>query len=71
MLVGALLTAPDGKTKVVAIAAGHFGSKADGERALAPIKAFKQPIMDEFGPLPYVAINGLLDGAFPAGAFNY
>ncbi len=65
MLVGALLTAPDGKTKVVAIGAGHFGSKADGEKALAPIKAFKQPIMDELGPLPYVAINGLLDGAFP------
>ena len=71
MLVGALLTAPDGKTKVVAIGAGHFGSKADGEKALATIKAFKQPIMDELGPLPYVAINGLLDGAFPTGARNY
>jgi len=71
MLVGALLTAPDGKTKVVAIGAGHFGSKADGEKALAPIKAFGQPIMDVLGPLPYVAINGLLDGAFPTGARNY
>src|SRR5262245_13829602 len=60
MLVGALLTAPDGKTKVVAMAAGHFGSKADGEKALAPIKAFKQPIMDELGPIPFVALSGRL-----------
>lgn len=71
MLVGALLTAPDGKTKVVGMAAGHFGSPADGEKALAPIKAFKQPIMDALGPIPFVALNGLLDGAFPPGAFNY
>ena len=71
MLLGALLTAPDGKTKVVAIAAGHVGSKTDGEKALAPIKAFKQPIMDELGPLPFVTLNSLLDGAFPPGAFNY
>ncbi len=70
MLAAALLTAPDGKTPVVGIAAGHFGSPADAERALAPIKAFK-PMMDMLGPLPYVAINGLLDAAFPAGALNY
>ena len=71
MLVGALLTAPDGKTKVVAMAAGHFGSKADGEKAIGAIKTFKQPILDELGPIPFVALNGLLDGAFPPGAFNY
>jgi FAD/FMN-containing dehydrogenase len=70
MLVAALLTAPDGKTKVAAMALGHFGSRADGERAIAPMKAFK-PILDELGPIPYTALNGLLDGAFPPGAFNY
>lgn len=70
MLVAALLTAPDGKTKVAAMAMGHFGSRADGENAIAPIKAFK-PILDELGPIPYTALNGLLDGAFPPGAFNY
>ncbi len=70
MLVAALLTAPDGKTKVVAMGLGHFGSRADGERTIAPIKASK-PILDELGPIPYTALNGLLDGAFPPGAFNY
>jgi FAD/FMN-containing dehydrogenase len=67
MLVGALLTAPDGKTKVVAIGAGHFGSKADGEKALATIKAFKQPIMDEFGP-PRTSRSTACSTAFPTGA---
>ncbi len=70
MLVCALLIAPDGQTKVAGIGAGHFGPTADAEKAMAPIKAFR-PMMDQLGPIPYSALNGLLDDGFPAGALNY
>ncbi len=36
-----------------------------------PIKAFGPAVMDILGPMPYVASNMLLDGAFQKGARNY
>jgi FAD/FMN-containing dehydrogenase len=72
MLVAGLVTAPDGSgAKLAAILAGHFGSAAAGEAAVKPIKAYGPPVMDAIGPIPYSALNGLLDGAFPKGALNY
>jgi FAD/FMN-containing dehydrogenase len=71
MLLGALLTGPDGTTKLSGLAAGHFGSLADGEAAVKPIKAFGSPVMDVLGPIPYVALNSMLDASFPKGARNY
>jgi FAD/FMN-containing dehydrogenase len=71
MLVAALQTAPDGSNKVVGIVGGHSGSLKDGEAALRPLKAFGPPVMDVIGPIPYAALNGMLDPAFPKGALNY
>ena len=71
MLVCGLLTAPDGATKLAGIVAAHCGPLADGQAAVAPIKAFGPPVMDAMGPIPYSAQNGLLDAAFPKGALNY
>ena len=68
--VGALLTGPDGG-KLVAMAAGHCGSQADGAKAVAPIKQFGKPVLDILGPMPYCQLNGLLDGAFPKLGRNY
>jgi FAD/FMN-containing dehydrogenase len=71
MLFAAMLTAPDGITKLIAIAAGHFGPTATAEAAMAPIKAFGNPVLDTLQPISYVALNGMLDAAFPKGALNY
>lgn len=70
-IVAALLTAPDGATKLVGIAAGYMGPAEGAEAALAPIKSFGTPAMDMMGSIPYVALNGMLDAAFPKGALNY
>jgi FAD/FMN-containing dehydrogenase len=70
-LAAALLTGPDGATKLVGIAAGHCGPLEAGAKALAPIKAFGSPVMDAMGPIPYEQLNQMLDGAFPRGARNY
>ncbi len=71
MLVGGLLTAPDGVTKIVAIIAGHFGPLDAGATDTRKIKEFGQPIVDVIGPMPYTALNSMLDGDFPRGARNY
>jgi len=67
----ALLTGPDGTTKLVGIASGYMGASEGAEAALAPIKQFGTPVLDATGPIPYVALNGMLDAAFPKGALNY
>jgi FAD/FMN-containing dehydrogenase len=69
--VCALLTGPDGATKLAAIAAAYLGPAAGAEAVLGPVKRFGSPVMDAMGPISYVALNGLLDGAFPKGALNY
>jgi FAD/FMN-containing dehydrogenase len=71
MLVGALLTGPDGTTKLAAMGAGFFGRAADAEAALRPVKSFSQPVIDAIGPIPYAELNAMLDASFPRGARNY
>lgn len=64
--------APDGSgMQIAALAAAHFGGLAEGEAALQPVKAFGPPVMDVIGPIPYGALNEMLDGGYPKGALNY
>jgi FAD/FMN-containing dehydrogenase len=72
MLVAALQTAPDGSNgRTVGIAGCHCGPIEEGERFFRSLKAYGPPVMDVMGPLPYTALNGMLDGAFPRGARSY
>jgi FAD/FMN-containing dehydrogenase len=67
-----LVHAPDGSgTKLAAMLAVHCGSLAEGEAAVKPIKAFGKPVMDALGPIPYSAMNSMLDAGNPKGALNY
>jgi FAD/FMN-containing dehydrogenase len=67
-----LAHAPDGSgAKIAGMAMCHAGSREDAERDLAPIKEFGAPVMEMIGPMPYPAVNTMLDDAFPRGALNY
>ncbi|MCC7275839.1 MAG: FAD-binding oxidoreductase [Alphaproteobacteria bacterium] len=67
-----MVHAPDGSgTKLVAMVLCHCGDAAAGQAAVRPIKAFGTPAMDAVGPMPYCAVNAMLDGAYPKGALNY
>lgn len=71
-LFAGLTYAPDGSgQKLAMILACHCGALADGEIAVAPIKAFGPPVMDSIGPVPYTGLNQMLDAGFPWGALNY
>jgi FAD/FMN-containing dehydrogenase len=65
-----LLTTPDGM-KVVALAAAYFGPVEEGEKALAPLRAFGPPVADLFAPVPYVSHQTLFDASFPSGRRDY
>ena len=72
MLVAGLQTAPDGSNaRLVGILGGHCGPLSQGEAFFQPIKTFGPPAMDMMGPMPYAALNGMIDPAFPKGAYNY
>ncbi len=71
MLFFALLTGPDGVTKLAAIVAGHIGPQDKAEAELRPVKEFGKPAMDVIGPMPYSMLNSMLDASFPRGARNY
>jgi hypothetical protein len=43
----------------------------DGERAIKPLRSFGSPIGDGIQPMPYVAVQSMLDGFFPTGRQHY
>src|ERR1700682_3462499 len=71
-IFGTLTHAPDGSgMKLAALATCHCGSLGAGEKAMRPLKQFGSPALDAIGPMPYCQLNGMLDGAYPRGAFHY
>jgi FAD/FMN-containing dehydrogenase len=47
------------------------GDVAEGERALAPLRRLGTPIADVVRPVPYLAIQSMLDGGAPHGRHYY
>jgi FAD/FMN-containing dehydrogenase len=67
-----VLHAPDGSgTKLAAIIVCHCGDLDGGRAATDPVKRFGSPAIDAIGPMPYSAVNTMVDGGFPRGALNY
>ena len=67
-----LLHAPDGSgAPIVAMVVCHCGPLDEGEAAVKPIKEFGSPALDAIGPMPYDAVNRMLDAGSPKGALNY
>jgi hypothetical protein len=47
------------------------GDHEEGERVIAPIREVAQPLMDMVGPMPYVALQSMLDGGAAKGINAY
>ncbi len=47
------------------------GDVAEGERALAPLRRLGAPIADGIRPMPYLALQSMLDGGAPHGRHYY
>ena len=57
--------------RVVIVPGLYAGPVEDGERAMRPLRQLGEPIADLMGPLPYVAMQSLLDALWGPGAYNY
>jgi FAD/FMN-containing dehydrogenase len=66
----ALLHTPDG-TPAAALAVCYTGDMDEGQRVLAPARAFGPPLADAVQPMPFPQMQTLLDGAVPDGQQNY
>jgi hypothetical protein len=47
------------------------GDPADGQKAIAPLREIAPAVADAVRPMPYVAIQGMLDGGAPHGRHYY
>ncbi len=67
-----LVHAPDGSgVKLAAFIICHAGSQEQAEADLRPLLTFGSPAVSQVGPMPYPAVNTMLDAGFPKGALNY
>jgi FAD/FMN-containing dehydrogenase len=66
----ALVTDPEGH-KVIAIIPCWCGDMQEGERVLAPIRAFGPPLADLVERMPYSRMNTLIDQSVRSGQRNY
>ncbi len=57
--------------EVLVFAACHAGDMAEGEKALAPLRALGSPIADVIGPHPYAGWQQAFDPLLTPGARNY
>jgi hypothetical protein len=56
---------------MVAILGVYAGSVEDGAAAVRPLRALAEPLADLMGPMPYTAMQSLLDPLWAAGAQNH
>jgi FAD/FMN-containing dehydrogenase len=56
---------------VVALLGMWSGRPEDGDAATRPFRQLAPAIADVFGPMPYVAMQTLLDPLYPRGMWNY
>jgi FAD/FMN-containing dehydrogenase len=65
-----LATLPDGTPAAVVLLA-YNGSAADGERLLRPLRECAPLLADQVGPLPYMALQSIVENFNPPGLRNY
>jgi FAD/FMN-containing dehydrogenase len=56
---------------LVAVIGMHAGPADVAERALRPLREVATPVADLFGPMPYVAMQSLVDPLWGPGAHSY
>jgi FAD/FMN-containing dehydrogenase len=56
---------------IVAILGMWSGAVADGDKQTQSLRELAPVIADVYGPMPYLAMQGLLDPLYPRGVHNY
>jgi hypothetical protein len=61
---------PDG-TRAVVFLLGYNGPIEKGEALLRPLRTIAAPLQDQIGPLPYTALQSIVENFNPRGLRNY
>lgn len=69
-VLAALGTLPDG-TKAVVSPVCYSGALNAGEQVLRPLRTFTQPMADQIKPMPYTAVQSIVENFNPRGLRNY
>jgi FAD/FMN-containing dehydrogenase len=62
---------PETGDKVAGVVLCHIGAPEQAERELEPLLGFGSPAQVQVGPMPYTAVNAMLDESAPPGVLNY
>jgi FAD/FMN-containing dehydrogenase len=65
-----LATLPDG-TPAAVILLAYNGAPDEGERLLRPLRDFGPLLADQVGPMPYIALQSIVENFNPPGLRNY
>jgi FAD/FMN-containing dehydrogenase len=71
IVYAAAITTPDGIPMLALVPAWSGADLDEGERVLAPLRAFGPPIADFVARMPYLAMQGMLDAAAGYGIRSY
>jgi FAD/FMN-containing dehydrogenase len=71
IVYAAAITTPEGAPMLALVPAWSGADLDEGERVLAPLRAFGPPAADLVGRMPYVAMQQMLDAAAPYGLRSY
>ena len=71
IVYAASITSPDGVPMLAIIPAWSGTDLREGERVLAPLRAFGPPIADLVAQMPYVDMQHMIDAAAPYGLRSY
>jgi len=66
-----LIWTPDGTPATAVVPCWSGADLAAGEKAIAPLKKLAEPLMVAVEPMPFPAMQSILDAAFPEGTRNY
>ncbi len=69
-VIAVLGTLPDG-TKAVILPACYAGALDEGERVLRPLRSCAAPLADQIQPMPYTAVQSIIEQSNPRGFRNY
>jgi len=53
--------------RVLAVVPAWAGDPDEAEQAVAPLRALGDPVLDGYGPIPYVALQSMIDESAPHG----
>jgi FAD/FMN-containing dehydrogenase len=66
-----MMWSPDGIPISAVVPCWSGSNLEEGEKAIAPLKELAEPLMVAVEPMPFPAMQSILDAAFPSGTRNY